>query len=96
MREILYTNSFKKDLKKVRSYKIFKADKLKSFVNKLANGEELPASANNHKMASNSHFKGIYNFHLAPDIAVLYKIDDSSVSLLRIGKHNNLGLTEAL
>ena len=94
MREILYTNSFKKDLKKVKSYQSFKADKLKFFVNKLANGEELPASAANHKMASNSHFKGIYNFHVAPDIAVLYKIDNSSISLFRIGKHNNLGLTE--
>ena len=96
MREILYANSFEKDLKKVKSYKTFKADKLKYFVNKLANGEELPASAKNHKMASNSHFKGIYNFHVAPDIVVLYKIDDSSVALIRIGKHNNLGLTENL
>lgn len=94
MREILYTATFKKDLKKVKSYQSFKADKLKYFVNKLVDGEELPVSAKNHKMASNSSFKGFYNFHLAPDIVVLYKIDASSVSLIRIGKHNNLGLTE--
>jgi mRNA interferase YafQ len=94
MKEILYTNSFKKDLKKVQKYPNFKADKLKFFVNKLANNEELPETARNHKMASNSHFKGLCNFHVAPDIAVLYKIDDSSISLIRIGKHNNLGLTE--
>lgn len=96
MRDILYTSTFKKDLKKVQKYSEFKPDKLKSFVNKLANGEDLPESARNHKMATNSHFKGLYNFHVAPDIAVLYKIDDSSVSLIRIGKHNNIGLTENL
>ena len=96
MREILYTNAFKKDLKKVKAYPNFKADKLKFFVNKLANGEELPESAKNHKMATNSHFKGFYNFHVAPDIAVLYKIDETHISLFRIGKHNNLGLTEEI
>lgn len=94
MKEILYTNSFKKDLKKVKSYSDFKADKLKYYVNKLAEGEALPETARNHKMASNSHYKGFYNFHLAPNIVVLYKIDESSVSLFRIGKHNHLELTE--
>lgn len=96
MREILYTNTFKKDMKKVKSYSNFKADKLKFFVDKLVNGEPLPKNADNHKMASNSHFKDFYNFHLAPDIVVLYKIDDSSISLYRIGKHNHIGLTENL
>ena len=94
MREIFYTSTFKKDLKKVKSYPAFKGDKLKFYVNKLANGEKLPDTAKNHKMATNSHFKGFYNFHLTPDIVVLYKIDDSSISLIRIGKHNNIGLTE--
>jgi addiction module RelE/StbE family toxin len=96
MRDILYTSTFKKDLKKVQKYSEFKSDKLKSFVNKLANGEALPESAKNHKMASNSHFKGLFNFHVAPDIAVLYRIDETSISLFRIGKHNNIGLTENL
>lgn len=96
MRDILYTSTFKKDLKKVRSYPEFKADKLKSYVNKLANGENLPDSARNHKMAGNSSFKGFYNFHLAPNIVVLYKIDNISISLFRIGKHNHLGLIENL
>lgn len=96
MREILYTNTFKKDMKKVKAYSDFKSDKLKSFVDKLVNGEKLPETARNHKMASNSHFKDFYNFHVAPNIVVLYKIDDTSISLYRIGKHNHIGLTENL
>jgi len=96
VREILYTSTFSKDLRKVKSYPAFKADKLKSFVNKLANGEALPDSAKNHPLSkvSPKHYRGMYDFHIAPDIVVVYKMDDTSISLIRIGKHNNLGLTE--
>lgn len=96
MKEIYYTNSFKKDLKKVKSYPSFKSDKLKHFVELLANNEQLPATAKNHKLSSVSpkHLQGMWDFHVAPDICVVYKVDDSSVSLIRIGKHNQLGLTE--
>ena len=66
------------------------------FVNKLAKGEQLPDSARNHKMSqvSPKHYRGLYDFHVAPDICVIYKMDDTSISLIRIGKHNHLGLTE--
>lgn len=98
MKEILYSNNFKKDLRKVEKYSSFKKDKLKSFVEKLAAGESLPASAKNHKLAPSSpkKYSGMYDFHIAPDIVVIYKNDDSAIILVRIGKHNQLGLTEDL
>ena len=96
MREILYASTFAKDLKKVKKYSSFKADKLKNFVERLANGEQLPASAKDHKMSPSSpkHYKGMRDFHVAPDICVVYKMDDFSITLIRIGQHNHLGLTE--
>jgi mRNA interferase YafQ len=96
MREIFYTSTFEKDLKTVRKYSSFKADKLKSYINKLANGEKLPESAHDHKMkiTSPKKYQGMRDFHIAPDIVVVYKIDDTSISLIRIGQHNHLGLTE--
>lgn len=96
MKEVYYYNSFDKDLKTVKKYPNFKKDKLKYFVNLLAEGKPLPENAKNHKLGPSSpkRFKGMYDFHVAPDICVIYSMDDTSISLIRIGKHNHLGLTE--
>ena len=96
MRDIYTTNGFEKDLKKVKTYPNFKANRLKDYIELLAGGNELPANARNHKLskASPKEYQGLYDFHVSPDICVIYKIDDSSVVMVRIGKHNNLGLTE--
>jgi mRNA interferase YafQ len=96
LREILYTNAFAKDLKKVKSYPSFNGDKFKGYVDDLANGNQLPMSAKNHKLSKSSpkEYKGMYDFHISPDICVVYNITPVSIKLIRIGKHNNLGLTE--
>lgn len=98
MREIYYTSAFNKDLKTVKNYPAFKSEKLKLFVGMLAAGEKLPESARDHKMkiTSPKRYQGMRDFHVAPDIVVVYKIDEISISLIRIGKHNYLGLTEAI
>ena len=96
MRDIFYSNQFEKDLRKIKAYKGFNKDKLKAYVNKIANGEPLPPAAKQHKLAPSSpkKYKGMFDFHIAADICVVYEITDTSVNLFRIGKHNNLGLTE--
>lgn len=98
MRDIYTTNNFERDIKKVKNYQSFKPNKLKQYIELLASGEELPANARNHRLSKTSpkEYQGLYDFHVAPDICVIYKLDDSSVSLVRIGKHNNLGLTETM
>ena len=97
MKKINIAPKFEKDLKKVREYKGFKKEKLATLTNMIAAGEKLPVSAQDHKMSSTSpeHYQGTRNFHVAPDICVIYRVDDSFVYLLRIGKHNNLNLTES-
>lgn len=98
MKDIFYSSTFKKDLKKVKRYNNFKPDKFKNFVEKLAAGEKLPESACDHALsaASPKKYQGMRDFHLAPDICVIYNMDASSISLIRIGQHNHLGLTENL
>lgn len=98
MKEIKYTNLFERDLKKVKSYPNFDGKKLKTYTNVLAAGGQLPRSAKNHKLSKSSPkaYKGMYDFHIAPDICVIYNLDQKSIVLIRIGKHNNLGLTETL
>ena len=98
MRDILYTNAFKKDLKLVKSYREFKPDRLKEYITLIAEGNNLPENAKNHKLSKSSpeKYRGLYDFHVAPDICVVYKLDKDTLTLVRIGKHNNLGLTEML
>ena len=87
---------FKKDLKTVGKYKNFKEDRLADYVNTLSDGNELPANARDHKMSKHSptEYQGTRNFHVAPDICVIYRMDSDTIYLLRIGKHNDLNLTE--
>ena len=89
---------FQKDLRTVSQYKNFKKDRLAEYTKLLANGENLPENARDHKLSKNSpeKYKGLRNFHVAPDICVLYYMDDNMVHLVRIGKHNDLGMTESL
>lgn len=96
MKSIEISPRFKKDLKTVGKYKNFKEERLSDYVNTLSDGNELPASARDHKMSKHSpaEYQGTKNFHVAPDICVVYRMDSSTIYLLRIGKHNDLNLTE--
>ena len=96
MKRIEMSPRFKKDLKTVSKYKNFREDRLSDYVNALSDGNELPTNARDHKMSKHSpqEYQGTRNFHVAPDICVIYRMDDSNIYLLRIGKHNDLNLTE--
>lgn len=96
MKRIIWRNSFKKDLKTVKNYPNFNNEKFKQYVNDLANNKKLPNKAKDHKLSKSSpkEYKGLRDFQLAPDICVLYSINDDEIILYRIGKHNILGLTE--
>ena len=62
----------------------------------LQRGESLPAKAKNHALSKSSpkEYKDCYDFHVVPDICVVYRLTKDAVELIRIGQHNNLGLTE--
>lgn len=98
MRKILYSNRFEKDIKTVKKYPKFNADLIKEYVELKANGKPLPDKAKDHKLIKSSpkQYSGLSDFHISPDICVVYGISGDSIILYRIGKHNNLGLTEDL
>ena len=97
MRNIDFSSSFKKDLKKVIKYPEYNQKKFNEYASLLANGQPLPANTKDHPLAKNSpvEYKGFRDYHLAPDIVVIYELKEDSVVFRRIGKHNNLGLTES-
>ena len=83
-------------MKKVSKYPEFKKEILETYCKLLQQGEKLPAKAKNHALSKNSpsHYKGFRDFHVAPDICVIYQQTATEITLYRIGKHNNLELTE--
>lgn len=97
MRNIDFSSSFKKDLKKVTKYPEYNQKKFNEYASLLANGQPLPANTKDHPLAKHSpaEYKGFRDYHLAPDIVVIYELKEDSVVFHRIGKHNNLGLTES-
>ena len=62
----------------------------------LQRGEQLPVRADNHPLSKSSpkEYKDCWDFHVVPDICVVYRMTDTAIELIHIGQHNNLGLTE--
>lgn len=98
MREVKITPTFKRDMKGLEKNILYRknADKFKTYVELLRTGQDLPANADHHALAKHSpkQLKGCGDFHVAPDLCVIYRMTDDELQLIRIGKHNQLGLTE--
>ena len=100
MRNVTIATKFKKDFKLVQKSPRFKkwSGKFEAYVEMLRKGESLPPESHDKPMAQHSEkeHRGCREFHAAPDIVVIYRMNDDTVELVRIGQHNNLGLTEKL
>ena len=100
MRKVIPTPTFNKDLKPLRKHTRQKElfNNLETYVNLLISGQQLPPKSKNHPLAKHSprEYQGCWDFHVLPDIVVVYRMDKDALYLLRIGKHNDLGLTEDL
>ena len=97
MRSIVYGNTFKKDYKKVNNYPSFKKNTFQYVVDKIVKGEKLDPKFKDHKMvASGVKYQGYRNCHIAPNICMIYDFSEDSITLIRIGSHSDLGLTESM
>ena len=69
---------------------------LSKILNDIASGVPLDKSYRDHSMVKTSpkHYQGCRDFHYKANICVIYKITDTIIELLRIGSHQDLGLTE--
>ena len=98
MKEVEFTNRFNKRLKTASKYPEFNADKLNNYIDLLRKGEKLPEKVRDHNLSksSNAEYKDCREFHLAPDLLVVYRLFDDKIALISIGKHNTLRLTSSL
>ena len=100
MREVIYTTKFKKDYKAARKTPRFKkwASTFEDCIQKLCAGEKLPSTPPISDKPTAKHseqeYQGCREFHAAPDIVVIYRMTAGELQLVRVGQHNNLGLTE--
>lgn len=75
MYEVIYSSSFKKDIKRCQKRNLdFKL--LKKAVNQLENTGKLPAQYKSHKLIGN--LKGFWECHLKPDWLLVWEQDDKN------------------
>lgn len=89
--EVVYSNQFKKSLKKILKQGK-KLNKLLDVVDKLAYKEELEPHYRNHKLIDNKYYQKCWECHIEPDWLLIYQYNEDKVLLLLIntGSHSEL------
>jgi mRNA interferase YafQ len=93
MRIVKYTSRFRRDYKRERSGQHTKRldAMLLETVNMLADDKPLPRRYVDHPLGG--EWKDHRDCHIKPDLILIYrKPDDTSLELVRLGSHSELGL----
>ncbi len=88
--KIVRTKRFKTAFKRVKRLPGFKENIYREVVDALASGKKLAAEYRDHSLTGN--LKGLRECHLAPDILLIYQIDQGILvlTLVSIGNHVQL------
>ena len=88
--EIVRTRRFKTAFKRVRKLQGFKQDVFEEVVSTLAEGKKLKKERKDHRLTGN--LKDFRECHLAPDILLIYQIDEGILvlTLVSVGNHAQL------
>lgn len=88
MKGLVYTTKFKKDLKRELRTDPGVEKLLRDVVAALRAGQELPLKMKDHPLHGdwNDH----RDCHLKPDLVLIYKSDETDVTLARLGSHSEL------
>ncbi len=88
--EVVRTKRFKTAYKRIRNVKGFKTEIFAEVVEALASGRSLDKKFRDHQLTGN--LKDFRECHLAPDILLLYQIDNGILvlTLVSIGNHAQL------
>ena len=90
-RRIEFTSKFKKDLKRLRNNDA-KLSKVANVIEMLAQGEDIPASMNPHKLIGN--YAGHLELHIEGDLLLIWlektELGDMTIYLVRLGSHSEL------
>ena len=84
---IVQPTSFKKDVKRQKK-RGKDLDKLKTLIELLVSGSELPESYRDHGLSG--HWVGWRDCHVGPDWLLIYKVSDDALILGRTGSHSDL------
>ena len=83
-----YATQFKKDFKKVAKLLIPDVVEVGHVIKLLQLGETLPDKYVDHSLSGN--WQGYRDCHVKPDLVLIYKVDNRSLKLARIGTHSEL------
>ena len=87
MLEIAIHKAFTKDVKKAKLNPTNTA-KLFLYISLLLNEEDLPAESRDHNLTGN--YQDTREFHISGDLLVVYRIEENTLELLRLGTHAQL------
>ena len=86
MLEIKYMTAFKREVKKIKDKKALSA--LKDILTLLIDEKQLPASCNPHPL--HGEYSGYMDCHVKSDLILIYRIEENTLWLYRIGSHSYL------
>jgi mRNA interferase YafQ len=85
--KIITDPSFEKDIKKLFK-KHYKFNKLDEILNLLQEGKSLPSKYKDHALKGN--LQGLKDCHIEKDLVLIYRIEEDTIILIRIGKHDEV------
>jgi len=88
--EIVKTRRFKTAFKRVKQLNGFKQEVFEEVVSTLAEGKKLKKERKDHQLTGN--LKAFRECHIAPDILLVYQIDNAILilTLVSVGNHSQL------
>lgn len=81
-------NSFRDDTKRLYKRNIMAQDEIAPIVEKLLNQEQLDPQYNDHQLKGD--YVGYRDCHIKPDLVLVYKIQNDTLYLSRIGRHRDI------
>ena len=87
MLSISVQKTFTKDLKKAQLNPTNTA-KLFMYISLILNEEELPSSSRDHYLVG--EYKDTKELHISGDLLLVYRVENATLELLRIGTHSQL------
>ncbi len=90
MYQIIYSNNFRKDLKRVSRGGKFQLEKLEYLIDLLTLDTPLPSQYKNHKLQGK--YVDLYECHVYPDTLLIYERDAELklITLMELGSHSDL------
>ncbi len=89
MYEIVRSTKFKRDVKRAQKQQK-KMDKLRTVLNLLIEGQDLPVKNKDHFLSGN--WSGYRECHIEPDWLLIYRTNEKEklLELVRLGSHSDL------